>query len=256
MVRALLLVELALVGTTLAGMLPIGYSGWEGRIVGGKNAEEGQFPHQASLRTSTGSHFCGGSVISDRWVLTAAHCTYGRTPQSTFVVVGVLLLSEGIRYDLEDIIQHRFYNPRRMENDISLLHVASQIVFTSKVGQIPLGSEFIQQPLTAQASGWGQTSHPGSLAGHLQFVNVTIISLDECRERQVFGNDAFVHENTICTSSPQGIGMCMGDSGGPLISEGQLQGVVSWGTPCALGIPDVFSRVSSHRSWILETISG
>lgn len=157
MVSALLLVELVLLGTALAGVLPNDYSEWEGRIIGGEKAEEGQFPYQASLRTSTGSHFCGGSIISSSWVLTAAHCTDGRNYKNTFVVVGSLVLSEGTCHDLASIVQHPAYNSQKMENDISLLRVANKIVFTRNVQPILLETAFVNQSSNAQASGWGKT---------------------------------------------------------------------------------------------------
>ncbi|XP_065084078.1 chymotrypsin-2-like [Ochlerotatus camptorhynchus] len=242
-----------LVGVALGGVLPDLYSEWEGRIVGGSNAAEGQFPYQVSLRSAANAHFCGGSIVNNNWVLSAAHCTSGRTTANTIVFVGALLLNAGgERHPSSQIINHPQYSGITLANDVSVVRVATPFLFNSNVAPIALEQNFVTTASNAQASGWGQTSNPGSLPVHMQWVNVDIISLEECRSRHSVLNAARVHDSTICTSSPVGIGMCMGDSGGPLSHEGRQQGIVSWGIACALGFPDVFARVSSHRSWILE----
>lgn len=84
-----------------------------------------QFPHQVSLRfADTSKHFCGGAILSDLWIVSAAQCTQGSksSPENTFVVVGVTdLTQEGIRYDLDKIINHPNFNWARRLNDISML---------------------------------------------------------------------------------------------------------------------------------------
>ncbi|KAL9702331.1 hypothetical protein quinque_005849 [Culex quinquefasciatus] len=228
-----LVVLLGCVAAALAGALPKEYTDWEGYIVGGSNAGEGQFPYQ--------------------WALSAAHCTVGRTTANTFVVVGALLLNAGGQSHQSNlIVNHPGYSSLSLANDISVIRVATPFVFNANVAPVALASAFLESGAGAQASGWGQTSHPGSLPNHLQWVNVDIITLAECRSRHSAINAARVHDNTICSSSPTGIGMCMGDSGGPLSHNGVQQGIVSWGIACAQGFPDVFARVSSHRDWILS----
>ncbi|XP_058463965.1 chymotrypsin-2-like [Malaya genurostris] len=255
MSRLSLLLVFGLVGATFAGVLPDQHAAWSGRIVGGSDASEGQFPYQVSLRSSAGSHFCGGSIINANWVMSAAHCTVGRTLANTIVVAGSLLLNAGgSTHASERIINHPQYSSLSLANDISLVRVATPFVFSSVIGAIELETSFVDTASSAQASGWGQTSHPGSIPNHLQWVNVDIISLADCRSRHSAVNANRVHDNTICTLSPSGVGMCMGDSGGPLSHSGRQQGIVSWGIACAQGIPDVFARVSSHRDWVLENV--
>ncbi|XP_055626921.1 chymotrypsin-1-like [Toxorhynchites rutilus septentrionalis] len=256
MLRTVSIVVFALIGSTLAGALPNRIYLGRGRIVGGSNAIEGQFPFQVSLRSSDGIHFCGGTIIDNRWILTAAHCTIGRAPTQMVVVAGTLLLSSGgTTHQVLRVVYHPHFSLTRWENDVSLVELTTPIVFTNNVGPVELEASFVNEASGAQAAGWGLTSNPGSASNHLQWIEATIISLAACREAYSPDNADHVYDNTICTSSPVGIGICSGDAGGPLMLGGRQQGIASWGVPCAVGYPDVFARVSSHRSWILETVA-
>ncbi|XP_058829147.1 chymotrypsin-2-like [Topomyia yanbarensis] len=233
--------------------LPAEYLEWEGRIVGGSNAGSGQFPYQVSLRSAANAHFCGGSVINNRYALSAAHCTVGRTTANTRVVVGTHLLnSGGVSHNVARIVNHGSYNSNTLANDVSLVQTASTISFNNLVQTIGLAANFINTGSGALASGWGQLGANAGIPNNLQWLSTSIITLADCRSRHSAANAARVHDSTVCTLSPSGQGMCMGDSGGPLVHGGLQQGIVSWGIPCGLGSPDVFARVSSHRTWILN----
>lgn len=215
----------------------------------------GDFPYQASLRTASNGHFCGGFIHTNRWVVSAAHCTFLRTIATTRVVVGTVLRSAGGILHTTDLIRnHPGYNSLTLANDISLVRTASPMVFNDNVKAIPLGRTNIGSGVTAVATGWGQTSNPGSAPNNLQFLNLQTITNEACRARHFILNRPKIHDNTICTTSPAGQGMCMGDSGGPLVANDVAIGVVSWGIACATGTPDVYVRVSSHAKWIDDTI--
>lgn len=92
--------------------------------------------------------------------------------------------------------------------------------------------------------------HPGSAPVNLVWKNTQTLTNADCRSRHAAAQAANVHDHSICTFTRAGQGTCMGDSGGPLISGGQVIGIVSWGVPCAQGRPDAFTRVFSFRSWI------
>lgn len=105
------------------------------------------------------SHFCGGSIINNRWILSAAHCTIGRSLANTRVVVGGLLLNAGgISHQTSAIVNHPDYNGTSIENDVSVVQTVSVIVFTSAVQPIALGSDLIGGGVAAQGSGWGRTA--------------------------------------------------------------------------------------------------
>jgi trypsin len=85
---------------------------------------------------------------------------------------------------------------------------------------------------------------------NLHFASVTTLTNAECKQRQT-GNEEFVFDNKICTLQA-GAGFCTSDEGGPVVANGQLIGAISWGIICAQGFPDVHSRISEHRDWILS----
>ncbi|EAA06078.5 AGAP003807-PA [Anopheles gambiae str. PEST] len=218
-----------------------------GRIVGGYDATEGQFPHQVSLRRPPNFHFCGGSIIGPRWIISATHCTIGMEPANLNVYVGsVKLASGGVYYRTMRIVNHPLYDPNTIENDISLIQTVQPIVFNEHTQPIGLASTNLISATGASISGWGRSN---VILDNLQYMNVNILTMEECRaERPGSGN---IFDSVICVSSPFGQGACSGDSGGPLIYDGMLHGIASFvRVPCATEVSDVYERVYSHLSWI------
>lgn len=86
----------------------------------------------------------------------------------------------------------------------------------------------------------------------LIFAKVLTLSNRDCIARHTAVQAAKIHNSTLCTLIKAGVGTCNGDSGGPLVVNDKLAGIVSWGIPCALGRPDVFTRVSTYVSWIVQ----
>ncbi|XP_014369518.2 chymotrypsin-2 [Papilio machaon] len=224
------------------------------RIVGGEDAPESGIPYQASLRSNYNSHFCGGSIISQRWILTAAHCTVGKTNRTMIVVVGTnSLLAGGDRYTVETIIIHEQYNSNLIYNDVSVVKVSSDIEFGDRVQPIHLAYKDTSAGSDLLLSGWGRLSYPGVLPVQLQVINLVSLSVEECQ--RIYNNINPVYDTQICSLTKKGEGACHGDSGGPLVSDGEVVGIVSWGMPCARGYPDVYTRVYSFKNWIAAKIS-
>lgn len=253
MFRQLFLI-VALVAVSFASPVPDEFLERGGRIVGGFNAGTNQFPYQVSLRSGN-FHFCGGSIINNRWVLSAAHCTVGRGQTSITVVVGTNFLnSGGQRHTSSRIVNHPSYNSNTIANDVSVVQTGGTITFSAAVQAIPLGSTQTGA-VAAVVSGWGGTQITGGASpNHLQGLNTRTITNADCRARHTAANAAFVFDHKICTFTQSGQGICQGDSGGPLVAGGAVVGIVSWNIPCARGFPDAYDRVSSHRSWILGVI--
>ncbi|KAG7306941.1 hypothetical protein JYU34_007064 [Plutella xylostella] len=223
---------------------------WRGttRIVGGADAPAGAVPYQVSLR-QFGSHFCGGSIISSRFVLTAAHCAEGSIAAFTKATVGSNLLNQGGKsYPVDKFIIHEDYDGYVIKNDISLAKLSEPIKFNINVQPIPLPEQNTEGGADLLLSGWGTTTYPGSTPNELQWINLTALTVDECQRRLAAINP--VYDNQICSLTKTGQGACHGDSGGPLVADGAVVGVVSWGMPCARGYPDVYTRVYSFKAWI------
>ncbi|XP_050067467.1 trypsin delta-like [Anopheles maculipalpis] len=229
------------------------YQQWKGRIVGGTYARDGDFPYQASFRTTDGMHICGGAVLNQQWVITAASCVFGRTTSDTRVVVGAYRLSQGgFNLGLRRIVIHPNFASQTLANDVAVVRVASLMVLSDAIQGVQLGSYNVNVAYGALVSGWGRTefSNP-QFPDNLQYIAVNVISQLECRARFTAPYDARIYDSTLCSSSPIGQGTCLGDAGSPLVHGAELHGIVSWGIPCGEGFPDVYARISSHRGWIL-----
>lgn len=221
-------------------------------IVGGTVSAAGARPYQVSLQRN-GSHFCGGSLIASRWVLTAAHCT---VYSNIKVRVGSNYTNSGGQtIAVAGAVVHPSYDSNSMENDIALLRLASDA--SSEVLPIPTPDILAQagQPGDlATVSGWGRTSESGAGSTVLREVTIPIVSNATCNSAQAYYGQ--IADTMLCAGySSGGKDSCSGDSGGPLVIEHGGQnyslGVVSWGDGCAR--PNkygVYTRTQSYVNWI------
>nr|CAD7429932.1 unnamed protein product [Timema monikensis] len=196
------------------------------RITNGEQASRGQFPYQAALYLD-GRSFCGGSLISTTWVLTAAHCTLRIDTVTVHLGAQNLNAVEAgkVTVATRNLVNHASYNPSNLNNDISLIRLPSAVALNASSGISP----------------------------NLNFVNLNIITNTVCA--RTYGT-AVIITSTICSLGANGRSTCNGDSGGPLVvSHGgfpQQIGVVSFGSSagCASGAPSGYARVTSFLSWI------
>ncbi|XP_017012308.2 serine protease 1-like [Drosophila takahashii] len=228
----------------------------EGRITNGNKAASNQFPYQVGLafKNSAGSWWCGGSIIANTWVLTAAHCTNGAS--SVTIYYGSTLRTSAKlkkKVSKSKFVQHASYKAATLQNDISLIKTPS-VKFTAAINKITLpsiassNSSFAGQ--TAIASGWGTTSdYDSSVTSYLQYAELQVISNAVCQ--QTYGS-SIVTSGVICVASTNKRSTCQGDSGGPLALNGKLIGVTSFVSAlgCEKNKPAGFTRVTSHLDWI------
>lgn len=227
-----------------------------GRIVGGRATPIEEAPYQVSIRVFGGFH-CGGSIISNEWILTAAHCAYY---DSYFyeVSTGSDTAYGGDAYKVSEIYIHKNYSVSAKgvpKHDIALMRLEKPIEINERQKPVTLfeKDEEAQVGTYAMISGYGRTE-TGLLSTSLRSVIVPVISKEECFDAYIpyYGG---IGENQICASYPNGgKDACAGDSGGPMTIDGRLAGIVSWGRGCAVaGNPGVYTEVSKYRDWIAKT---
>ncbi|XP_058124996.1 collagenase-like [Anopheles coustani] len=247
-VVALLVASLALVRAGVPGV----------RVVNGETATLGQFPYQARLTVNLANDkraLCGGSLLSDEWVLTAAHCVQGA--KSLEVHLGAVDFNDDTddgRLVLvsEKFFHHEKYNPLFVTNDVALVQLPEKVKFSERVKPValPTGSDDYSGR-SVVVSGWGLMENGGDVAQKLQFAKLNVITNTECAK--TFG-PLLVKKSTVCARGDEKESPCNGDSGGPLVlaDEKTLVGVVSFGhaTGCERGLPAAFARVTAFRDWV------
>ncbi|KAF5293454.1 hypothetical protein FQA39_LY02939 [Lamprigera yunnana] len=228
------------------------------RIISGQPAKVGEFPFQVHniFSTSQGTSFCGGALISSRWVLTAGHCVYGAF--SFQITLGTIYSSGNdpkavVRYTTRSII-HTGYDSFLLWNDVALIDLKEVVTFTSLIQPVKLGSRTVGDSQLVVVSGWGKTSDATpSVSPTLNWVSLKTILNSACSA--VYG--LTVTANTLCCVGAPHHSTCNGDSGGPLFEYDSTRnpfhvGVVSFvhKAGCASGNPSGFSRTSSYIPWI------
>ncbi|XP_076766920.1 uncharacterized protein LOC143433467 [Xylocopa sonorina] len=222
-------------------------------LVGARDASPGQFPYVVSLRMFN-RHVCGGAIIDQHHILTAAHCVVAMQGYLNLVIVvsGTTNLQKGgTPHKVVGMWSHPDYNGKtKVNNDIGVIKLASPISYNNFQKAVPLASARPPVHSKATVSAWGKVSTNGQVSNSLQYLNLNIIDLNQCRKY----HELEINNSAICTFNGVGTGLCNGDSGSPLVYNGRVVGVVSRGIPCAQGAPDVFTSVSDTLSFINKFI--
>ncbi|XP_034485149.1 chymotrypsin-2 [Drosophila innubila] len=230
----------------------------EGRITGGDLAALGEWPWIVSVQNQFGFDFCGGVIIDDVWILTAASCVSGLRARNLMVLVGTLSSwnNSALHYFVDQIHVHCNFDKPLYHNDIAMLRLTESIKYNKETAKISLSEvDELQEGDKLSFAGWGTTTAEGSRSQYLQQSQGNYLSVDKCRT--ALGETEDVDLGHVCVQMEKGKGICYGDTGGPLInSQGQLVGIGNWGVPCGRGYPDVYARVPFYHDWIRTIING
>uniref|UniRef100_A0A673AGR1 pancreatic elastase II n=1 Tax=Sphaeramia orbicularis TaxID=375764 RepID=A0A673AGR1_9TELE len=230
------------------------------RVVGGDDVREHSWPWQVSLQYKSGSRFyhtCGGTLISDQWVLTAAHCigrTYrvylGKHSLETDNEAGSIAISPA------KIVVHPNWDSYRIRNDIALIKLSTPVKLSNTImpACLPPSGQVLPHDSPCYVTGWGRLWTGGPIADILQQALLPVVGHSTCSRPDWWGS--LVTNSMVCAGGDGQLASCNGDSGGPLncqTSDGSwdVVGVVSFGSSMGCNYPkkpSVFTRVSAYIS--------
>ncbi|XP_053752828.1 transmembrane protease serine 9 isoform X1 [Panthera pardus] len=234
------------------------------RIVGGLGAVSGEVPWQVSLKEGS-RHFCGATVVGDRWLLSAAHCFNHTKVELVRAHLGTASLTgvggNPVKMGLKRAVLHPQYNPGILDFDVAVLELAGPLGFNKYIQPVclPLAIQKFPVGRKCMISGWGNTQEGNATKPDiLQRASVGIIDQKACSALY----NSSLTDRMLCAGFLEGkVDSCQGDSGGPLACEEApgvfyLAGIVSWGVGCAQARrPGVYTRITRLKGWILDTMS-
>jgi len=235
------------------------------RIVGGSPTIPGTYPWSVGIQFLD-KLYCGGSLISREFVITAAHCVKGINQAKIRLTLGDH--NRGTRSQqqqlklIEKVFVHPHFVKKTFNNDIALIKMRGEVEFNDFIRPVCLPST--DRSYNGQDTivvGWGKKSEGGLPAQLLQEVSVPIIPQKKCRHQTNYRTSE-ITENMFCAGFDNGkVDACQGDSGGPAVWKGEGEnsytqiGIVSWGQGCARGgYPGVYTRIGRYLEWIVNVI--
>ncbi|XP_072042292.1 ovochymase-like [Amphiura filiformis] len=230
------------------------------RILGGQDVALGSMPWMSSVRTATGAHYCGATLLSEQWAITAAHCIN----YTDHLSIGGISLDTSTDYEeripISAIFAHPGYNLTSGNPDVALIRLARPVKISAAtrpicVAHVTEDADEADIYTNCKALGWGAPNHMGGLSPVLKEVTMPLIPRDECT---AISEDS--QGTKICAGNRPNSNTCTGDNGGPLVCRGQnglwhIVGVTTRSSHCMPSVADVYTRISALHNFILYTVT-
>jgi trypsin len=223
-------------------------------IVGGSRASIADHPYVVYLTTTDGFQFCGGTLVDDNKVVTAAHCTAGKQPADIMVVAGREDKQSGA--GITTAVREIWVNPQfadvRSGSDVSVLTLVQRLSYEPLKLPKKDDTALYTAGQPGLILGWGRTAADGQASQYLMQATVPVMTDPDC----VKSYPDYKAAAMVCAGVPQGgVDSCQGDSGGPFIVDGKLAGITSWGEGCAgPGKPGVYTRVAAYADLLEDQV--
>lgn len=237
-----------------------GVSNQENRIVGGRPTGVNRYPWIARI-VYDGHYHCGASLLTEEFVITAAHCVRKLKRSKIRVILGdhdVSTTAEipAMMRAVSSIIRHKSFDADTFNHDIALLKLRKPVEFTKHIRPVCLPKSRDPAGRTGTVVGWGRTSEGGMLPTVVQEVEVPILTQNQCKAMKYRASRI---TNYMLCAGKGTQDSCQGDSGGPLLIHSgdkyEIVGIVSWGVGCGRpGYPGVYTRVSKYVKWLRNNL--
>ncbi|XP_072379697.1 brachyurin-like [Diabrotica undecimpunctata] len=227
-------------------------------IIDGQEVVPHSMPYMAAIRTEINytTVLCGGSLISDSLVLTAARCVYGASEVEVTLGAHNLTDNEDSQVTLTStsFVIHEDYKHSGVLHDIAVIELPKAVTLNDNIATVKLPEltdiSKSYEELEASVAGWGRVNDAEQINSDvLLYQNFTIIPNIMCELSYLFQ----IQSNQLCTSGVSGKNICLGDNGSPLVLNGVQIGIASYGSVfgCSMGFPGVFTRVTSYLGWLM-----